>query len=305
MLGATSLWGTSGPAQALADTGANPAAVGAARLLVGGLALAAVALASRAPVRAWLCGRDWPWLAVAAVSTAVFQAAFFAAVDRTGAGLATLVALGAAPVATGVCAHHLQGERLTLGWIAATATAVAGCALLLLPGEQTGVDAIGVALALVAAGCYGGYTVAAKQLLKADRPVEGVIAASVLAGGLLLAPAFADDPSGLLSARGLALTAWLGLASTAFAYVLFVRGLRAIPASTAGTLGLAEPLVAVALAVVVLGERLDALEIAGGVLLLAGVVLASVPPLRRAPDAVRARTAPLPPAAAPSPRGDS
>ena len=107
------------------------------------------------------------------------------------------------------------------------------------------------------------------------------------------------------SLHKLALTAWLGLVSTAFAYVLFVRGLRAIPASTAGTLGLAEPLVAVAVAVVVLGERLDALEIAGGVLLLAGVVLASVPPLRRAPDAVRARTAPLPPAAAPSPHGDS
>jgi drug/metabolite transporter, DME family len=281
VLAATSLWGTSGPAQALAHTGANPAAVGAARLLLGGLALAAVALASGAPPRAWLCGRDWYWLAVAAVSTGVFQAAFFAAVDRTGAALATLVALGAAPVATGLSARWLQGEPLTMGWVGATATATAGCALLLLPGDKTAVDAVGVALALVSAGCYGGYTVAAKRLLQTDRPVEGLIAASLLGGGLLLAPAFAGHASGLVSAHGILLTAWLGLISTALAYVLFVRGLRRVRASTAGTLSLAEPLVAVALAVLVLGERLAPLTIVGASLLLAGIAAASLPSLRR------------------------
>jgi DME family drug/metabolite transporter len=219
----------------------------------------------------------------------VFQAVFFAAVDRTGAGLATLVALGG--VATGLCAHYLQGERLPIGWVAATATAIAGCVLLLLPGETTGVDAIGVTLALLAAGCYGGYTVAAKRLLQTDRPVEGVIAATLLGGGLLLAPAFVDRSAGLVSARGIGLTAWLALASTALAYVLFVRGLRAIPASTAGTLGLAEPLVAVALAVLVLGERLAPLAIVGGLLLLSGIALAALPPLRRrAPAAALAET---------------
>src|ERR1700739_3289161 len=94
VFGAACLWGTSGPAQALAAGGANPAAVRAARPLLGGLVLGAVALASGAPVRTWLCGRDWRWLVLAAVLTGVFQAVFFAAVDRTGAGLATLVALG-------------------------------------------------------------------------------------------------------------------------------------------------------------------------------------------------------------------
>ena len=126
VLGAACVWGTSGPAQALAGSGANPAAVGAARLLLGGLVLGAVALASGTPVRTWLCGRDWRWLVLAAVSTGVFQAVFFAAVDRTGAGLATLVALGAAPVATGVCAHYLENEPISVGWLASTVSAVAG-----------------------------------------------------------------------------------------------------------------------------------------------------------------------------------
>jgi drug/metabolite transporter, DME family len=280
VLAATCLWGTSGPAQAVTDAGVNPAAVGAARLLLGGLALATVAFASGTPVRSWLCGRDWPWLAVAVVSTGLFQAVFFAAVDRTGAGLATLVALGAAPVATGVCAHYAQGEHLTIAWVIATASAIGGCALLLLPSGQTGVDALGVTFALLAAVSYGGYTVSAKQLLRVDRPVEGVIAASLLGGGLVLAPAFARHASGLASVRGIALIAWLGLVSTALAYVLFVRGLREVRASTAGTLSLAEPLVAVSLAVLFLGERLAPIAVAGGVLLLAGIAFASLPSIR-------------------------
>lgn len=282
VLAAASLWGMSGPAQALAHTGVNPAALGAARLLLGGLALAAVALSSgQTSVRSWLCGDDWRWLALAAVSTGVFQAAFFAAVDRTGAALATLVALGAAPVATGLCARSLRGEPLRGGWAAATVSAVAGCALLLLPGGTAEASTVGIAFALVAACCYGGYTVAGKQLVQADRPVEGVIAASLVGGALILAPAFADHASRLLSVRGILLAGWLGLVSTALAYTLFVRGLRRIPASIAGTLSLAEPLVAVVLAVLVLGEHLGPAAIVGALLLLAGIALASVPILRR------------------------
>jgi DME family drug/metabolite transporter len=275
-LAAASLWGASGPAQALAHVHASPAAVGAARLLIGGLVLALVALCGRTGVRAWLCGRDWRWLALAAVSTGVFQAAFFAAVNRTGAALATLVALGAAPVATGLGAHLAHGEPLGRGWAVATAAAVAGCGLLVLPGAQTAVDAPGVVLALLAAACYAGYTVAAKRLLREQRPVEGVIAASVLGGALILAPALAAGSAGLVTGRGVALVAFLGLASTATAYVLFVRGLRSVPASTAGTLSLAEPLVAVVLGVLVIGERLTPIEIVGAVLLLGGIAIAAL-----------------------------
>jgi hypothetical protein len=44
VLAATSLWGTCCPAQALAHTGANPGAIGAARLLVLGERLAPLAI---------------------------------------------------------------------------------------------------------------------------------------------------------------------------------------------------------------------------------------------------------------------
>jgi DME family drug/metabolite transporter len=274
------LWGTSGPAQALAHADASPGAVGSARLLVGGVVLGGAALASGRSVRAWFGGRDWPWVAVAAVSTGVFQAVFFAAVDRTGAALATLVALGAAPVATGLAARVVQREALTAAWLLATVVAIAGCAMLLAPDAEGAVDGLGVVFALVAAACYGGYTVAAKRLVAADRPIEGVIAVTLFGGALLLAPALADRGSGLLSARGAMLTGWLAFASTAVAYTLFVRGLRQVPASVAGVLSLAEPLVALLLAVFLVGERLSATAFVGAAVLLVGITLSSLIPLR-------------------------
>jgi DME family drug/metabolite transporter len=280
VLAATTLWGTSGPAQALANANASPGAIGAGRLLLGGVVLGGAALASRRSVRDWFCGRDWRWLVVAAVSTGVFQAVFFAAVDRTGAAVATLVALGAAPVATGLAARSIQGEALTRAWVATTTVAIAGCVLLLAPGADASVDAVGIVLALVAAACYGGYTVSAKRLLEEDRPIEGVIAVTLFGGALVLAPAFLDRGSGLITARGALLTTWLAIASTALAYTLFVRGLRTVPASVAGVLSLAEPLVAVLLAVAVLGERLSATAVAGAAVLLCGITLSSLLPLR-------------------------
>ena len=60
--------------------------------------------------------------------------------------------------------------------------------------------------------------------------------------------------------------------TTTVAYLLYGRGLRTVPAPVAVTLGLAEPVVAALLALVVLGERLSVPAVAG--LILVGLALA-------------------------------
>jgi DME family drug/metabolite transporter len=62
----------------------------------------------------------------------------------------------------------------------------------------------------------------------------------------------------------------------AAAYWFFVTGLRRVSAATAGTLSLVEPLVAAALAVLLLGERPSAPVATGAVLLLGGLVIVPV-----------------------------
>ena len=67
---------------------------------------------------------------------------------------------------------------------------------------------------------------------------------------------------------------WLGAVSVVFSYLLMGSALRHLSASTAITLGLAEPTTAALLGVLVLGETLAPLQLGGVLLVLGGVVVA-------------------------------
>lgn len=277
MLAAGVLWGTVGPAQVLAGSGAGPVAVGGARIFSGGLVLAALVLvADRRAFRA-LTRRTWPPLVAASAATGTFQAAFFSAVDRTGAAVATAVVFGLAPVSTGLCERLVLGARLSRRWWAGTACAIGGVALLMVPGPAVHVDPVGIALSLVGGTCFGVYTVSAKVLTGRDAGMAAAVSVTLLAGGAALLPWTLAELPALAAPRSAVLVAWLGIAATAAAYMFFVTGLGRVAAATAGTLSLAEPLVAAGLAIAVLGERLSAPVAAGSLLLLGGLFVVSVP----------------------------
>ncbi len=277
LLSASVLWGTSGTAQALARLDADPPLIGAARLLSGAAALMAIAaFTGRLRVRGLLDRERRWWLLIAGLATAVYQAAFFAAVARTGVALGTLVALGSAPAFCGVFARRFGGESLPRVWTLSTACAVAGCALLVLPRGGGGVDLFGIALSVLAGACYGAYTVCLKRLLAGGADPIPVLAVTVTIGAALLSPLLLGGAGALVSPAGLLLTAWLGLVVTAAAYVLFARGLARVPARTAGTLSLAEPLTATALGAVVLAESWTLTTAVGGLLLAVGLALSAL-----------------------------
>jgi DME family drug/metabolite transporter len=271
VLAAAVLWGTTGTAQALAPEGAQPVAIGAMRLAIGGTALLVVA-GIRGALRG---GGRWPALAtaLAAGSMALYQICFFAGVAKTGVAVATIVAIGTAPILAGVLGFLVRGERPESQWVTATVCAIVGCSLLVASSDRLSVDALGIVLALGAGGAYATYAVASKRLLD-ERPPDAVMAVVFCLGALLLAPLlFVVDLSWLAQPRGLAVALHLGLVATAVAYILFARGLMAIPVATAVTLSLAEPLTAGTLGVVVLGERLTPSAVLGIGLIFVGLVL--------------------------------
>jgi DME family drug/metabolite transporter len=109
-----------------------------------------------------------------------------------------------------------------------------------------------------------------------------VMASAFGLGGLLLLPVLALQPvAWLTTPGGVALAGYLGLVTTALAYVLFGRGLAVLPAGPVTTLVLAEPLVATALGVGLLDERLGIAGVAGAALVLAGLVLQALAAGRR------------------------
>jgi drug/metabolite transporter (DMT)-like permease len=65
----------------------------------------------------------------------------------------------------------------------------------------------------------------------------------------------------------------IALISTVVAFVTFFAGLKRIGPTTTSTLSTFEPIVAVVLAAIVLGETISPIQILGGILILAAVVL--------------------------------
>lgn len=269
VLAAAVLWGTTGTSQAMAPTGANPAAIGALRLAVGGLALLAIAL-----LRGGLGKGRWslPATACAAGFTAAYQACFFAAVARTGVAVGTMVAIGSSPVIAGVLAYFIRGERPGLRWLVATLLAVLGCCLLVLSGGTLSAEPLGIFLAIGAGASYAIYTIAIKELLAEHSP-DAVMAVVFCLGALILAPLLLSaELRWIATPRGIAVVLHLGLIATALSYLLFARGLQVVPVATAVTLSLAEPLTAGILGVLLLGEHLTPMAFTGIGFLFSGLV---------------------------------
>jgi drug/metabolite transporter, DME family len=272
---AATCFGTTGTAQAIGP-GGSPVAVGAARIVFGGLLLVLVARALRVRLPAVSRG-----LIAMACAVALYQLSFFAAVRLTGVAVGTVVAIGTGPAAAGLLGGLLNGERLSARWAQATALAAVG--VLLLAGEGGGsVDPAGVALAIASGVGYATYTVLTKRMLDAGEAPEGVMAAGFGGAGLLLAPALIlAGPGFLATPGGLAVAAYLAAVPTALAYVLFSRGLRHLSSGETATIVLGEPLTAAVLGVVALGEHPSPAAGAGALLVLAGLLLLAAPGRQR------------------------
>src|SRR4051812_49602324 len=96
-------FGTTGTAQAIGPS-ASPVAVGAARIVVGGALLVAIARAMRLrmpPRGATVAG--------IAVGVCIYQLSFFAAVKLTGVAGGAVVAIGSRPAAPRVLRRLVQG----------------------------------------------------------------------------------------------------------------------------------------------------------------------------------------------------
>lgn len=261
---ATALFGTVGTARVLGpDVSAWP--VAAARLGLGGGLLLAVALLAgvRLATLRGLWRRPAVW--AAALGMASFQVSFLAAVAETGVAVGTLLAIGSAPLFTGVITRHV--DRV---WALTTGLALVGLTLLVLGGGGGAGGALtpgGVALALLAGASYATYAVASSAL-RAAGALAAPAAVFVLAGALGVPVLLFSDVAWLVSLGGAGMVLYLAVVPTVLAYILLARGLRVLAPSAVATLGLTEPVVAAALGVLVLGERIPALGLTGAVLLV-------------------------------------
>lgn len=278
---------TTGTAQDLAAVAGSSASVGLARIVLGGAVLAACSwwvVRRAAPTvtprdRAGLLAR-WPRAAVVVIGAGgvlAYQPTFFQGTASNGVAVGTVVALGSAPVVTGVLDAVVNRRRPDRVWAVATALALLG--VVLVSGVLATGDAAGPSIlwSVGAGASYAVYTLAAKELLDSGWPPQRAMGALFGLAAAVAAPLLVlTAPTWILTTSGILLVLWLGLVTTAVAYLLFGWGLARLPAPTVATLTLAEPLGATVLGLLLLGESLGASGTSGLVVLAVGLTVLSV-----------------------------
>ena len=286
VMSAAAAMGTLGPVAAVAyGEGLEPATFSALRAAVGAAILGGLVLSHRQPsVRlARLAPRQRVLFALAVAVNGLANLVLFFAFGAMAVGL-VMVIFYCYPVLVALMSAALGRDRLTPLRIFALALACAGLALTL--GSQLGPEAhataAGVALAGTAATCHAVYLVVIRGGFDDVPTVQAT--SLVLAGGLVISGATALLTGGAGGA-GEWLTspvAWAAIlcAGTlgALPKVWVMGGVRLIGSTRAAVALLTEPVVAVVVAAVALGQRLTPLELVGGAAILVAVVLVQLPP---------------------------
>jgi drug/metabolite transporter (DMT)-like permease len=212
-------------------------------------------------------------LALGAVGYAAQSGAFFGALTRIDASLASLL-LYTYPALVFGAAVALGRERADRRRLVALGLATGGAALVLAGAGTGGLDAVGVALALSAAVLYSAYILVTERVLGR---IDAFLLSALIATGAAVTLTLAGIVSGSLDLRfdaaGWAWIAALALVSTVIAVSAFLAGLPKVGPATAAITSTIEPVVTVSMAMLLFDERLGAVQIAGGALVLAAVVL--------------------------------
>lgn len=286
VMSAAAAMGTLGPVAAVAyGEGLEPATFSALRAAVGAAILGGLVLSHRQPSvsLARLAPRQRALFALAVAVNGLANLVLFFAFGAMAVGL-VMVIFYCYPVLVALMSAALGRDRLTPLRIFALALACAGLALTL--GSQLGPEAhataAGVALAGIAATCHAVYLVVIRGGFDDVPTVQAT--SLVLAGGLVISGTTALLTGGAGGA-GEWLTspvAWAAIlcAGTlgALPKVWVMGGVRLIGSTRAAVALLTEPVVAVVVAAVALGQRLTPLELVGGAAILVAVVLVQLPP---------------------------
>jgi drug/metabolite transporter (DMT)-like permease len=217
-------------------------------------------------------------LALGAVGYSVQAGAYFGGLQRLDASLLAMLVY-TYPAMVTVAAIASGRERASRRTTGALALASGGL-LLVFAGAATGaLDPLGTLLGLAAAGAYSTYILSSEGIAARLDPL--VLSALVCTGAAttvtLAGAASGDLAPAAVSEAGLGWLAAIAVVSTVAAVTLFFAGLRRVGPTAAAILSCLEPLVAVVLALAVFGETLAAVQVVGGTLVLAAVLVLRAP----------------------------
>jgi drug/metabolite transporter (DMT)-like permease len=235
--------------------------------IVAGLTSLRDPVAMRRSWQAWACVG---WFGVADILNVLL---FFAAYKLTIA--VAVLTHYLTPIFVALTAPLVLREKMTARTGFAIAVSFLGLAVMLGPsGSGAGAKAVWTSAALGTGSAifYASNVLVNKSIAGSFSTSQAMFWHGVVATliGLALVP---PGTWAVMDPHAVSFLAVIAIGPGALGGLLFVWGLRRMPAAHASTLTLLEPVVSLVLGVAVLGERVGALAILGGALILAGAVL--------------------------------
>ena len=234
------------------------------------------------------------WLRLAALGVIghfVYQVCFISGISRTTASNSSLI-IGCSPVAVSVASALAGHERIPRAqWIGILLSVLGVYFVVGRAADFGGASLIGDLLTMGAVACWAVYTVGSRSLLVRYSPLT-VTGLTMLAGTALLVPASVPDVR-RLAWGDVPAWAWASLILSALlalnlAYLIWYTSVQRIGNVRTSAYSNFIPLVAMAVAIVVLGEPLTGPRIAGAAAILTGVAITRMAVRRQAGS----RTAP-------------
>jgi drug/metabolite transporter (DMT)-like permease len=267
-------WSSAYAAIAYALASFTPGEVAFARLAIGSLCFAVLLLVRRVPLPA---RRDWPQLALLGViGLTVYHLCLNYAETRITSGTAAIL-ISLVPAATAAVSAIWVHERLSMRTIIGLGVALVGVVMVVLAsGKQVKFEPM-AALVLLSVLASAIYFVGQKPLFVRNSMI-GVTAFTFFAGTLGTLPfGLWGLPQALVIApwSHIAALLWLGIAPSFIGYLAWNAALRRASASHVSSFIYFSPPIAVLIGWVWLDERLTVLTLVGGVITVAGVVLAN------------------------------
>src|SRR5687768_282170 len=282
----TVIWGTNYSIVKTAFQQIDPQAFNAVRMIIGSLTFVGIiALARRVDARgpfgsifvtpAPITRRDWISLGLLGlVGHAGYQYFFIGGLARTSVANSSLM-LAATPVVIAMISAALGHERIgRLHWLGA-ALSMFGIYLVVGHGAAAGGSSLtGDAMMFGGVICWAIYTLGSRHLMLRHSPV-GVTGVSMAIGTLIYVPLVSGN-LGATDWGAVTGSTWFALIYSALfalcvAYTIWYVAVREIGSARTAVYSNLVPIVAMATAVVMLGERLTVTRIAGAAAVRVGV----------------------------------
>ncbi len=271
-------WGTLGIARALGPANATSISAAGFRLTIAAVALIIWAAVSGAFRQAGPT-KNWPFLSMilSGVGLGGYTFLFLESMYRAGVSIGAPVCCASIPIFSMILEMIIYKKRPSGGQLFGMIVAIVGMTLATYaPDEQieTGRRLSGVLIALFSGLVFSGYSLSIQaNTTRFPRLMVQACVFTAAAIMMLTWAVTATDISWIVTPKGLASAAWLGLVSGVIGYWFYIRSLDHIPVSISCTLSMVEPLTGAVLGIIILNESTDPLKMVGLVILLVGVFL--------------------------------